>query len=318
MISIIIPVLNESENIAGLATEIDSVMIVLDREYEVIFIDDGSTDGTLDELKQIAGSTVRYLSFSRNFGKEAAIIAGLENAHGEAVIIMDGDMQHPPSMISEMIEQFEAGFDQVVAKRNRAGEPLSRRLPSTLFYRLMNFTSTVRLVDGEGDFRLISRKVVDAILLLSENNRFSKGIFEWVGFNKTVIEFDHIDRGSGRSTFNPLKLLDYAIDGISAFNHRPLRICFYLGLAVFMVSTAYILYMFVSILINGVEVPGYFTIIASLLLLGSIQLFSLGMIGEYVGRIYVETKNRPKYIVRESSESETEQGGQHETKQYNK
>ncbi|WP_434121463.1 glycosyltransferase family 2 protein [Salinicoccus roseus] len=318
MISIIIPVLNESENIAGLGAEIHSVMTVLDREYEVIFIDDGSTDGTLDELKRIAGSTVRYLSFSRNFGKEAAIIAGLENAHGEAVIIMDGDMQHPPSMISEMIEQFEAGFDQVVAKRNRAGEPLSRRLPSTLFYRLMNFTSTVRLVDGEGDFRLISRKVVDAILLLSENNRFSKGIFEWVGFNKTVIEFDHIDRGSGRSTFNPLKLLDYAIDGISAFNHRPLRICFYLGLAVFMVSTAYILYMFVSILINGVEVPGYFTIIASLLLLGSIQLFSLGMIGEYVGRIYVETKNRPKYIVRESSESETEQGGQHETKQYNK
>ncbi|WP_342389081.1 glycosyltransferase family 2 protein [Salinicoccus bachuensis] len=316
MISIVIPVFNEAGNIAGLVTEIDSVMTVLDRQYEVIFIDDGSTDGTLDELKRIAGSPVRYLSFSRNFGKEAAIIAGLENAQGEAVIIMDGDMQHPPSLISEMIEQFEAGFDQVVAKRNRAGEPLSRRLPSNLFYRLMNFTSTVRLVDGEGDFRLISRKVVDAILLLSENNRFSKGIFEWVGFNKTVIEFDHISRESGRSTFNPLKLLDYAIDGISAFNHRPLRICFYLGLGVLVTSIAYILYMFVNILINGVEVPGYFSIIASLLLLGSIQLFSLGMIGEYVGRIYVETKNRPKYIVRESSESEAEQGGQHETKQY--
>ncbi|MCG1008709.1 glycosyltransferase family 2 protein [Salinicoccus sp. ID82-1] len=315
MISIVVPVLNEAENIPALHTEIVSVMKVLGRPYEVIFIDDGSTDGTLTELREIAGPKISYLSFSRNFGKEAAIIAGLEKASGDAVIIMDGDMQHPPSLIAELIEQYEAGFDQVVAKRNKAKEPLSRRLPSKLFYQLMNFTSTVHLEDGEGDFRLISRKVVEAILTLSENNRFSKGIFEWVGFNKTVIEFDHIERESGSSTFNPLKLLDYAIDGISAFNHRPLRVCFYLGLVVLMASLAYILYMFVNIAVHGVEVPGYFTIIASLLLLGSIQLFSLGIIGEYVGRIYIETKNRPKYIVRESSGNETKQGGRHE-KQY--
>ncbi|GAB3069922.1 glycosyltransferase family 2 protein [Salinicoccus sesuvii] len=315
MISIIVPVLNEAENIPGLHQEIVSVMTIIDRPYEVLFIDDGSTDDTLAELRKIDGSDTGYLSFSRNFGKEAAIIAGLEKAAGDAVIIMDGDMQHPPSLISELIEQYEAGYDQVVAKRNKAKEPLSRRLPSKLFYQLMNFTSTVHLEDGEGDFRLISRKVVDAILMLSENNRFSKGIFEWVGFNKTVIEFNHIERESGNSTFNPLKLLDYAIDGISAFNHRPLRACFYLGLVVLLASVAYILYMFVNIAIHGVEVPGYFTIIASLLLLGSIQLFSLGIIGEYVGRIYIETKNRPKYIIRESSAYEAEQGGHHE-KQY--
>lgn len=311
MISVVIPVFNEAENIAVLDAEISSVMHVIGYAYEIIFIDDGSQDATLSKIREISNPNVRFVSFSRNFGKEAALLAGLEMAQGEAIIIMDGDMQHPPSLIPELVKPYESGFDQVVAKRNRVDEPLSRRLPSKLFYRLMNITSTVKLVDGEGDFRLISRKVADAILLLSENNRFSKGIFEWVGFNKTVIEFDHVERGSGISAFNPLKLLDYAIDGISAFNHRPLRSCFYLGLAVLVISLIYILYMFVNILVNGIDVPGYFTIIASLLLLSSIQLFSLGIIGEYVGRIYVETKDRPKYIVKASSDSNPAQGGHH-------
>ncbi|WP_411844066.1 glycosyltransferase family 2 protein [Salinicoccus sp. HZC-1] len=315
MLSIIIPVLNESKNIPILYEEFQTVMQVLERNYEIIFIDDGSTDDTLDHIKNIRDENIKFISFSRNFGKEAAIIAGLEKAQGEAAVIMDGDLQHPPSLITEMFSQYEAGFDQVIAKRDKTGESLMRRIPSNIFYKLMNSTSTVRLVDGEGDFRLISRKVIDAILLLSENNRFSKGIFEWVGFNKKVIEFNHIDRSSGRSTFNPLKLVDYAIDGISAYNHRPLRICFYLGLAVLLISLAYILYMFVNIVIHGVEVPGYFTIIASLLLLGSVQLFSLGIIGEYIGRIYIETKNRPKFIVHEQSDfTDAQKENFHETK----
>ncbi|MFB9861367.1 glycosyltransferase family 2 protein [Salinicoccus siamensis] len=313
MISVVIPVFNEAENITMLDAEISSIMQVIEHTYEIIFIDDGSQDGTLSKIRGLSNPNIRFVSFSRNFGKEAALLAGLKMARGDAIVIMDGDMQHPPSLIPDLIRPYETGFDQVVAKRNRVEEPLSRRLPSKLFYRLMNVTSTVKLVDGEGDFRLISRKVADAILLLSENNRFSKGIFEWVGFNKTVVEFDHIERGSGISTFNPLKLLDYAIDGISAFNHRPLRSCFYLGLAVLVVSLIYILYMFVNIMVNGIDVPGYFTIIASLLLLGSIQLFSLGIIGEYVGRIYIETKDRPKYIVKTSSDSDSAQGGHHGT-----
>ncbi len=307
MLSIIVPVLNESANIPVLHDEIHAVMEVLGKEYEIIFIDDGSTDGTLETIKALHSQNIHYISFSRNFGKEAALIAGLEKARGEAAVIMDGDLQHPPSLISEMAAQFESGFDQVIAKRNKNGEPMMRRIPANLFYKVMNSTSTVRLVDGEGDFRLLSRKVIDAILLLSENNRFSKGIFEWVGFNKKVIEFDHIDRSAGKSRFNPLKLVDYAIDGISAYNHRPLRICFHLGLAVLLISLAYILYIFINIMISGVDEPGYFTIIASLLLLGSVQLFSLGIIGEYIGRIYIETKNRPKFIVREQSDFETRQ-----------
>lgn len=307
MLSIIVPVLNESQNIPVLHDEIQAVMRVLEKDYEIIFIDDGSTDDTLEKIKDIHDPNINFISFSRNFGKEAAIIAGLEKARGEAAILMDGDLQHPPSLITEMAAHFEAGYDQVIAKRNKTGEPLMRRIPANMFYRVMNSTSTVRLVDGEGDFRLISRKVIDAILLLSENNRFSKGIFEWVGFNKKVIEFNHVDRSSGKSGFNPLKLVDYAIDGISAYNHRPLRLCFHLGLIVLLISLAYILYIFVNIMISGVDEPGYFTIIASLLLLGSVQLFSLGIIGEYVGRIYIETKNRPNFIVREQSDFETRQ-----------
>lgn len=307
MITIIVPVLNEESNISILDGSIKKVMSVISQDYEIIFIDDGSVDGSLDEIKRLNDNYINFISFSRNFGKESAIIAGLEKSRGEAAIIMDSDLQHPASLITEMVDQYRAGYDQVVAKRNKNGEPMRRRIPSNLFYKLMNYTSTVNVENGEGDFRLISRKVIDSILLLSENNRFSKGIFEWVGFNKKVIEFDHVARSSGRSTFNPLKLLDYAIDGISAYNHRPLRICFYLGLMVLLISFAYIAYMFVNIVINGVEVPGYFTIIASLLLLGSIQLFSLGIIGEYIGRIYIETKNRPKYIIREQSDSKTDE-----------
>src|SRR5699024_8623783 len=197
-----------------------------------------------------------------------------------AAVIMDGDLQHPPRMIAEMNAYFEAGYDQVIAKRNRSGEPLIKRIPANPFYRVMNSTSTVRLVDGEGDLRLISRKVIDAILLLRENNRFSKGIFEWVGYGKKAVEFNHVGRTNGKSRIHAYKLVDQAVDGISAYNHRPLRICFHLGLVVLLISLAYILYIFVNILIYGVDEPGYFTIIASLLLLGSVQLFSLGIIGE--------------------------------------
>ena len=315
MLSIIVPVLNEARNVLVLHDEILEVMQVIGKEHEIIFIDDGSTDDTLETIKSLGGRHVRYISFSRNFGKESAIIAGLGKARGEAAVIMDGDLQHPPRMIAEMNAYFEAGYDQVIAKRNRSGEPLIKRIPANLFYRVMNSTSTVRLVDGEGDFRLISRKVIDAILLLSENNRFSKGIFEWVGFGKKVVEFNHVGRTNGKSRFHAFKLFDYAVDGISAYNHRPLRICFHLGLVVLLIPLAYILYIFVNILIYGVDEPGYFTIIASLLLLGSVQLFSLGIIGEYIGRIYIETKNRPNFIIREESDSGfREKDDLHETK----
>ncbi|MCG7419884.1 glycosyltransferase family 2 protein [Macrococcus epidermidis] len=303
LISLIIPIYNEEKNIYKLAETIQQTMDKNHYHYEVMLVNDGSKDRSLQLLKEIATQhhNFKYISFSRNFGKEAAMFAGLKNCSGDCAIILDADLQHPPEFIPEMIAAYQEGYDQVVMRRDRSGEHFLRKIPTQIFYKLINSTVDVKLTDGEGDFRLISRDVIDSIVSLEEYNRFSKGIFEWVGYNKKTIPFKNIQRESGQSSFSSLKLIDYAIDGIISYNNKPLRICFYLGSITMVLCLLYILMTLIQIMTHGIDEPGYFTIISSVLFLGALQLFSLGIIGEYIGRIYFETKKRPHYIIKDTN-----------------
>lgn len=313
-ISVIIPCYNEGSSIEQTYREIKKVLeeIYFSKKYtyEMLFINDGSKDKTLDVLKWLSrkDSSVKYLSFSRNFGKESGMLAGLEKAIGDVVVILDADLQHPPFLIKKMIEEYEKGFDQVIARRNRKGEKLVRKWLTKSFYRIVNKVMDVELVDGIGDFRLLSRKAVNSILSMPEYNRFSKGIFSWIGYKKKVINFENTERISGESKWSFKVLLNYALDGIISFNSSPLRLLIYLGLVVTALSICYVGFSFIRILLFGVDMPGYFTLISAILMLGGIQLISVGVIGEYVGRIYVEVKRRPKYIIEETNTEEAREG----------
>lgn len=302
-ISIIVPCYNEEAVLYDFYQELTVVMDKLDSDYEVIFINDGSKDRTLEIMKEIAKMQpdITYISFSRNFGKEASMLAGLEYASGDAVVIMDADLQHPPSLIPKLIEKFREGYDQVIAKRTRTGEKVIRSWFSRLFYKMVNVFTDVRLEDGVGDFRLLSKRARNALLSLKEYNRFSKGLFCWIGFKAAVIEYENVMRKAGESAWSFPKLLNYAIDGIISFNNKPLRLSIYLGLIITAFDLLYILMMFIQILIHGIDVPGYFTTISAILFLGGVQLIGLGIIGEYIGRIYCETKRRPHFIIEETN-----------------
>lgn len=302
-ISIIIPSYNEEHNLAYIVKAIEREMQQIGEQYEILFIDDGSSDRSLEVLCQLAfeHEEVKYVSFTRNFGKEAAILAGLQHSKGNAVIIMDADLQHPPAMIHQLIKGFEEGYEQVVAKRNRQGDSHGRVLFASLYYRLVNSLVDVRLSDGEGDFRLLSRRAVNALLTLSEGNRFSKGLYAWIGFEQKVICYENVSRFKGESKWSFSKLLNYGIDGIVSFNHKPLRMCFYLGAFILFLSILYISIIFFQIVKEGITVPGYFTTVSAVLFLGGIQLVCLGIIGEYIGRIYYETKKRPHYLIKQTN-----------------
>ncbi|MDW0116834.1 glycosyltransferase family 2 protein [Sporosarcina thermotolerans] len=302
-ISFVIPSYNEAGNIANVMKAIADEMMHQQMKYEVLFVDDGSTDGTMIEIRDIQYTypEAEYVSFTRNFGKEAAIIAGLQHAKGQAVILMDADLQHPPSLISELLKGFEEGYDQVIAKRNRKGDSHLRSLLSSTYYRFVNKAIDVQLNDGEGDFRLLSRRAVDSLLLLSEGNRFSKGLYAWIGLEQKTITYENVTRQLGETKWSFSKLLNYAIDGIVSFNTKPLRLCLYIGLATLTSALIYIFVTLVGIFLHGVAVPGYFTTISAVLFLGGVQLLSLGIIGEYIGRIYNETKKRPHYLVQQTS-----------------
>jgi len=268
-------------------------------DYELIFVDDGSKDETLNMLKSVAKKErqTKYISFSRNFGKEAAMLAGLQYASGDLVIIIDADLQHPPELIPKMIELSGKGYDQVIAKRNRTGDSKRKTLFAKLYYKLVNRIVDVKIIDGIGDFRLLNRKAVDAILALQEYNRFSKGIFSWIGFKETVIEYENQQRAAGESKWSFKNLLSYGIDGLLSFNNKPLRLCFYSGALSMFISLTYIIIMLIRISLYGILVPGYFTTISAILFLGGLQLISTGILGEYIGRIYYEVKKRPHYLV---------------------
>ena len=302
-ISFIIPLHNEEENIARVYEAIEKEMEHTRYQYEVLFINDGSRDGSADEIEQLSFyyETVKYISFTRNFGKESALLAGLEHACGDAIIMMDADLQHPPALISELLSGYEEGYDQVVAKRNRKGDSRIKSFLSSGFYKCVSMIVDVPMADGEGDFRLLSRRAVEALLKLSEGNRFSKGLYSWIGFEKKTICYENVARENGTSKWGLSSLLNYGIDGIVSFNNKPLRACFYLGAFVLLLSLLYICATFIDIMRDGIEVPGYFTIISAILFLGGIQLVCLGIIGEYVGRIYYETKKRPHYLIQRTN-----------------
>ena len=303
LLSIIVPCYNEGESIKYTYQEIKKVLNNINIQHEIVFINDGSKDNTLQILKNIGQNdkSVKYISFSRNFGKEAGMLAGLEYITGDCVVIMDADLQHPPELISEMIKYYKEGYDQVIAKRNRKGDNKYRTCATKLYYKLVNKLIDVELVDGVGDFRLLSRKAVDSILAMKEYNRFSKGIFSWIGFKQKTIQYENQSRVAGETKWSFKSLLSYGIDGIISFNDKPLRLCFVIGCSLIMISLIYIVFLLVQILVSGIDVPGYFTTIASIMIIGGVQLVFIGVLGEYIGKIYYEVKKRPHFIVDESN-----------------
>lgn len=310
-ITLIVPAYNEGDNLIKMVSAIDQEMKYISYPYHILFVDDGSSDHSLTILGQLASeySHIRYVSFTRNFGKEAAMLAGLQYATGDAIIMMDADLQHPPSLIGTLIAGYEEGYDQVVAKRDRKGDSKLRSFLSRAYYRIVNQTVDVQLADGEGDFRLLSRRAVNALLTLSEGQRFSKGLYSWIGLDRKVITYENNVRENGESKWTFRKLLNYGIDGIVSFNNKPLRACFYTGFAILFLSLIYITITFIQILQHGISVPGYFTTVSAVLFLGGIQLVCLGIIREYIGRIYYETKKRPHYLIRQTN---IEAGQKHE------
>lgn len=301
LLSIIVPCYNEGKVLKKFHSVMMEQMKCLNckYDYEIIYVNDGSSDNTQTQIADISlnDDAVKYICFSRNFGKESAMLAGMEYSSGECIVIIDADLQHPPELIHQMLEKYEEGFDQVIAKRNRKGDSLKNRFFARTYYKLVKNMVDVKMIDGAGDFRLLSRAAADAVLSLKETNRFSKGIFSWVGFNQTYIEYENRKRTSDASRWSFNRLVKYGVDGIVSFNTQPLRLCVYLGGALLVLSMAYLIYLFISIILHGIDVPGYFTTIAMISIIGGVQLISLGIIGEYVGRIYAEVKKRPAYII---------------------
>ncbi|PNH23072.1 glycosyltransferase [Staphylococcus haemolyticus] len=308
-IRVIVPCFNEGEVVTKTYDKLTEILMKdsLDKgyDYDLLFVDDGSKDNTIDHVQHLASSDlhVKYISFSRNFGKESAMIAGFQHSvKCDAVVMVDGDLQHPPEFIPQMIEGFQEGYDQVIAKRDRTGENIARKSMTKLYYKLINsFVEDIEFIDGVGDFRLLSQRAVKAMASLKEYNRFSKGLFEWIGYNTKIFTYQNVEREAGHSKWTFTKLLNYGIDGLISFNNKPLRAMIYLGMTIFSLSIVYILYLLIGIMVNGINNPGYFTTIAAVLLIGGIQLISIGVVGEYIGRIYYEVKQRPKYIVQASN-----------------
>lgn len=304
LMSIVVPCYNEESVVEAFDARTRDVLDGLDVSYELCYVDDGSSDSTLDRLRGLArthAQSTRYVSFSRNFGKEAAMLAGLREANGDVVVFMDADLQHPPELIGQMLELHRSGHDQVVARRTRDGDRPLRTLASKLYYRLINKMVHVNLTDGEGDFRLLSRTAVDAILSLPEYYRFSKGLFSWIGFDTVTFDYRNVAREAGATKWRFAALFEYGIDGLLSFNNRPLRLGIYLGLALGGIAAAYAFWIVIAALLIGVRTPGYVTLLVAVVGAGGLQMLMLGLIGEYIGRIYVESKRRPHFLVKETN-----------------
>lgn len=303
-ITIIVPCYNEEEVIDLFYPEVQRhLKNILNCEFNFIFVNDGSRDGTLDKLRVLSEkySDVSYLSLARNFGKEAAMMAGLDYAEGDAVIIMDADLQHPPEKISEMVQLWREGYDDVCGKRiDRAGETLFKRTMANIFYALMKkFSTSYEMQRDVGDFRLLDRRCIEALKLMRENQRFTKGLFTWVGYHKKEIPFEVKPRAAGTTTWNFFALFNLAMKGMTSFTTAPLRMMTFLGMIVSCGAIAYMIFILTMALIYGDPVAGYPTIMTVLLFLGGTQLLALGIIGEYVGQIFYESKRRPIYLVDE-------------------
>lgn len=309
LISVVVPCYNEEPVLGRFYEEINKVSQEMPEvDFEFVFVDDGSRDGTLVEIKKLREKDrrVRFVSFSRNFGKEAGILAGLQYAKGDYVATMDADLQDPPRLLPEMYSYVKDGeYDSVATRRvNRKGEPPIRSFFARMFYKLINKMSKIEMVDGARDFRLMSRKMVDAIISVPEYNRYSKGLFSFVGFKTKWIEYENVQRAAGETHWSFWKLFVYAIDGILAYSTMPLAIASVLGLLVCFVAFVMIVVIIVKTLMFGDPVGGWPSTICIVLMMGGLQLLALGVIGQYLAKTYLETKRRPVYIVRETEQLE--------------
>lgn len=302
-ISILIPCYNEQDNIEKLYEQLtDSISSIDGYLWEIVFVEDGSYDDTLSRIKQLRerDNRVCFISLSRNFGKENAMLAGFDHITGDCVIIMDADLQHPPQLMAEMIGEWESGYDDVYAERlNRGKESWLRRKLSMLYYRLLQKMAKVDVLPNVGDFRLLDRKCIDSMKKLRETQRYTKGLYCWIGFKKKKISFQQADREKGRSSFTYHRLFNLAVEGITSYTTAPLRISTVIGILVSFVAFIYMCYVLVKTILYGEPVQGYPTLVILILFLGGVQLLSLGIIGEYLGRIFHETKNRPVYLISE-------------------
>lgn len=301
-ISLIVPVFNEEQSINLFYQAVRRELQIDHADVEIVFINDGSTDQTAEQAAALAEADeqVVLINFSRNFGKEPALFAGLEYATGDAVIPMDVDLQDPISVIPLLIEQWQKGADVVLAKRrDRSADSYMKRHSATLFYHLLNRISYTRIEENVGDFRLMDRKVVDVIRALPEHQLFMKGVLSWAGFNTVVVEYERVGRVAGSSKFNGWKLWNLALEGVTSFSTVPLRLWTYIGGATSIFAVIYAVYMVLDKIFFGNSVPGYPSLMTAILFLGGVQLIGIGILGEYVGRIYIEAKHRPRYVVKD-------------------
>lgn len=311
LISIVVPCYNEEPTLNILYEELNKVTATMSEYgFEYIFINDGSKDKTLDILKEMAQKDIRvkYVSFSRNFGKEAALLAGLKNAKGDFVVTMDADMQDPPSLLPEMVSYVVSGeYDNAATRRvSRKGEPIIRSFFARMFYRVMRRITDIEIMDGARDYRVMNRPMVDSIIALQEYNRFSKGIFSWVGFETKWIEFENVERSAGETKWSFWKLLRYSIEGMVSFSDAPINIASWLGLIMTGVSVIALIFLFLRALIFGDPVAGWPSLACIMTFIAGIQLFVMGMMGQYISKTYMEVKNRPHYIVKDSNVEDSE------------
>ncbi|AKZ61895.1 bactoprenol glucosyl transferase [Herbaspirillum hiltneri N3] len=313
-ISLVVPFYNEGGGVHSFARSIAAILAAIHGyDFEIICIDDGSKDTTLQELMQVRSLDPRFtvLELSRNFGKEAAMTAGIDYADGDAVIPIDADLQDPPELIKTMIAHWEQGAEVVLAKRvDRSSDSYLKRKTAALFYRFHNTLSGVKIPENVGDFRLMDRVVVKALRQLPERQRFMKGLFAWVGFKTVTVEYKREAREIGITKFSGWKLWNFALEGITSFSTTPLKIMTYVGAMGTLVTACYALYIVIRTLVHGVDVPGYASLLVAILFTGSLQLVGIGILGEYIGRIYMESKQRPVYVVRKRYADGDDSGGQ--------
>lgn len=311
-LSIVVPCYNEEAGLARFYAETSAVCAGLDTQVEFIFVDDGSRDGTLAEIKTLAerDGRVRWLALSRNFGKEAALFAGLEHARGDYVAVMDADLQDPPGLLPELLDIVRGGgYDCAAVRRvDRKGEPPIRSWFARQFYKIINKMSKTEIVDGARDYRLMTRQMADAVLRVTEYNRFSKGIFSWVGFRTKWVETVNVERAAGESKWSFFKLLVYALDGITAFSTAPLAIASVLGLVFCLIAFVAIIFVIVRQLLWGGSAFGWPSLVCIILFLAGIQLFCVGIVGQYLAKTYLEVKGRPIYLLRDSGGGDGHEG----------
>jgi glycosyltransferase involved in cell wall biosynthesis len=299
---VVIPVFNEAENLRALVARLIPALEACCASFEAIFVDDGSSDATLETLRDLnaADSRLAAISFSRNFGKEVAIAAGLDHARGKAVVIMDADLQHPPEAIEAFVAKWREGYKNIYGQRvDRSADPKMRSALTQIYYALLDNFGDVSLPHGAGDFRLLDRQAVDALAKLREHTRFSKGLYAWIGFKSIGVPFAVEERASGQSKFSYAKLFRFALDGLMSFSSIPLRVWTYVGLAISAFALVMAAYFFIRTALFGVDVPGFPSLIVSIAFFSGVQLISLGVLGEYVARIFAEVKDRPLYLVAE-------------------